>query len=75
MTSQSERIYAHLQVFGSITNAQAHDNYGIRHLPSVIRDIKKIYGIPIYFWWDKGKNRFNEECKWKVYCLNEPKTA
>lgn len=41
MTAQSERIYTHLRVFGTITNAQAHSNYGIRHLPSVIRDIKK----------------------------------
>ena len=43
MTSQSERIYTHLRIFGTITNAQAHNDYGIRHLPSVIRDIKKKY--------------------------------
>ena len=40
MTSQSERIYNHLRIFGTITNAQAHNDYGIIHLPSVIRDIK-----------------------------------
>lgn len=40
MVTQAERVYNHLQVWGSITNAQAHEMYGIRHLPSVIRDIK-----------------------------------
>lgn len=73
MTSQSERIYTHLQAFGTITNAQAHNDYGIRHLPSVIRDIKKLYNIPIYDWWEKGVNRFNEKCQWKVYSLYEQK--
>ena len=75
MTAQSERIYTHLKIFGTITNAQAHGNYGIRHLPSVIRDIKKIYKVPIYDWWDKGVNRFNEECRWKVYSLNAKKAS
>lgn len=75
MTTQSERIYNHLQVWGTITNAQAHESYGIRHLPSVIRDIKKIYNIAIYDWWENGRNRFNEKCQWKVYSLNAKKTA
>lgn len=74
-TPQSERIYNHLQIFGTITNAQAHSDYGIRHLPSVIRDIKKRYGVKIYTWWESGNNRFNEKCRWEVYSLNEQKTA
>lgn len=75
MTSQSERIYNHLQIFGTITNAQAHNDYGIRHLPSVIRDIKKKYGVEISTKWESGKNRFNEKCRWEVYSLNEKKSA
>jgi len=73
MTAQSERVYNHLQIFGTITNAQAHSDYGIRHLPAVIRDIKKIYNVHIYDWWEEGRNRFNEKCHWKVYSINEPK--
>lgn len=75
MTSQSERIYTHLRIFGTITNAQAHNDYGIRHLPSVIRDIKKKYGVEITTKWETGTNRFNEKCRWEVYSLNEQKSA
>jgi hypothetical protein len=73
MTAQHERILAHLQIFGTITNAQAHTEYGIRHLPSAIRNIKKFHPeITIIDHWEEGKNRFNEKCRWKVY---EIKTA
>ena len=41
MTTQEERIIAHLKVFGTITNKQCNENYGYRHLPSIIRNIKK----------------------------------
>jgi hypothetical protein len=75
MTTQEKRIFDHLQKFGTITNAQAHNDYGIRHLPSVIRDIKKHYNITIYDWWKEGKNRFDEHCRWKVYSIYEQKTA
>lgn len=61
MTTQAKRIYNHLIKEGTITNAQAHNLYGIRHLPAVIRDIKKIYNIMIFDWSAKGKNRFGEK--------------
>lgn len=67
--SQAERVFAHLKVFGAITNAQAHDSYGIRHLPAVIRDIKKFYDVEITDHWEDGENRFKEKCRWKVYEL------
>ncbi len=76
--SQTKRVYQHLQTKGTITNAQAHNLYGIRHLPSVIRDIKKEFNVSIYDWTEHGKNRFGEKCWWKVYSLyekEEPKTA
>lgn len=67
--SQLERVYAHLEVFGTITNAQAHEMYGIRHLPSVIRDIKKRKNATITTEWTEGKNRFGEKCRWEIYKL------
>lgn len=71
--SQTERILAHLQIYGTITNMQAHDSYGIRHLPAVIRDIKKYHPeVEITDHWEDGKNRYNEKCRWKVYELKTP---
>lgn len=71
--SQIERIYAHLQIRGSITNAEAHELYGIRHLPSVIRDIKKKHSVNIADEWKDGKNRYGEKCRWKLYSLQKEK--
>ena len=68
--TQEERIFAHLQIFGTITNAQAHTEYGIRHLPSVIRDIKKHRNVTISEEWAEGENRFSEKCRWKIYKLD-----
>lgn len=73
--SQIERVYAHLQIRGSITNAEAHDLYGIRHLPSVIRGIKKKYGVSFADEWKDGKNRYSEKCHWKVYKIEQKQTA
>lgn len=73
MLSQAQRVFKHLKEKGSITNAQANNVYGIRHLPAVIRDIKKHFDVPIYDWWTDGKNRFGEKCRWKVYSINAPK--
>lgn len=67
--SQHERVLVHLQVFNTITNAQAHEQYAIRHLPAVIRDIKKHYNVELDEEWAEGKNRFNEKCRWKIYKL------
>lgn len=72
MVSQAERIYNHLQVFGFITNAQANEMYGIRHLPSVIRDIKKKYDVE--FEPNErvtGCNRFGEKVWWEKYKLKQ----
>lgn len=69
--SQIERVYAHLQIRGSITNAEAHNLYGIRHLPAVIRDIKKRRNVNITDEWETGQNRYSEKCRWKIYHLEE----
>ena len=69
MTTQEERIIAHLKVFGTITNKQSNENYGYRHLPTIIRNIKKQTDLTIYYWWEAGFNRFGEKTRWKVYSL------
>lgn len=75
MVSQAERVYNHLQIFGSITNAQAHEMYGIRHLPSVIRDIKKKYNTEFEpNERVKGCNRFGEPVWWEKYKLKQKDT-
>lgn len=76
MVSQAERVYNHLQVFGSITNAQAHEMYGIRHLPSVIRDIKEKFKVE--FEPNEritGCNRFGEKVWWEKYKLKPKATT
>ena len=67
--SQVERVYNHLQIFGFITNKYASDEYGIHHLPSVIRDIKKLYNAVFDEEWLTGCNRFGEKTRWKKYIL------
>lgn len=72
MVSQAERVYNHLQIFGSITNAQAHEMYGIRHLPSVIRDIKEKFNAE--FEPNQritGCNQFGEKVWWEKYILKK----
>jgi hypothetical protein len=72
MVTKAERVYNHLLVWGSITNAQANELYGIRHLPSVIRDIKEQYKAEF----DKerltGCNRFGDKVWWEKYILRIP---
>lgn len=71
MTTQVERVYNHLLVFGFITNAQANEMYGIRHLPGVIRDIKKKYNAEFENERVTGCNRFGEKVWWDKYKLKQ----
>lgn len=75
MATQESRVLGHLKKNGTITNAQAHNLYGIRHLPSIIRNIKKHTKYSITDWWEEGVNRFSEKCRWKVYAIDEQQTA
>lgn len=72
MTTQVGRVYNHLLIFGSITNAQAHEMYEIRHLPSVIRDIKEQYKVEFEKERLTGCNRFGEKVWWEKYILKQP---
>lgn len=74
MTTQAERVYNHLLIFGYITNAQANEMYGIRHLPGVIRDIKEQYHAKFDKERMTGCNRFGEKVWWEKYILRPPET-
>lgn len=71
MATQARMVYKHLKEKGTITNAQANNLYGIRHLPAIIRDIKKHFCVEIFDWWQSGRNRYGENCRWKVYSLHK----
>lgn len=66
--SQADRVIAHLQVWGKISNAEAHETYGIRHLPSVIRTLKK-KGYAIKTEDKNGVNRFGQKVYYVDYIL------
>jgi hypothetical protein len=75
--TQADKVLWHLETFGRITNMQCHELYGIRHAPSVIRDLRErferekspycIKNEPA----KEGCNRFGEPCKWDVYVLTQ----
>lgn len=72
--SQADRVLWHLQTYGRITNLQCHDLYGIRHCPSVIRDLRKKFlkensKYSIINEKKKGCNRFGEPVWWDDYVL------
>lgn len=66
--TQCERIMRHLQEIGSITSAEAIQEYGIYRLASRISDLKRC-GVPIRREIVKGKNRFGEPTKFARYTL------
>lgn len=72
--TQAEKVLWHLETYGCITNLQCHAIYGIRHAPSVIRDLR----ARLRFEGDKyrienrtkkGCNRFGQACNWDEYTL------
>ena len=75
-TTQADRVLNHLREHGSITNMQCHLLYGIRHCPSVIRDIKKkllFTGSSFYIDTEqqKGCDRYGNKTNWLKYLLKE----
>jgi hypothetical protein len=72
--SQADRVLWHLQTYGRITNLQCHELYGIRHCPSVIRDLRKKFikqgnEYAIINETKKGCNRFGDAVTWDDYVL------
>ena len=68
--TQGERVLEYLEVFGSITQAEAYQDLGVMRLASRISDLKK-QGYPITSKTETVKNRFGENCYVKRYCLWE----
>lgn len=73
--SQADRVMWHLEEHGRITNLQCHELYGIRHCPSVIREIRqrlaKSGRYEIVNERKKGCDRFGNKVWWDDYVLKE----
>lgn len=66
--SQEDRILLHLINNGKISNAECNEIYGFRHLPSVIRYLRK-RNIRIKSVQRTGDNRFGGRVYWVDYTL------
>ena len=66
--TQCSRILRHLNDFGSITAAEAMEQYGIQRLAARINDLR-VKGIDIYTEMQPGKNRYGEDVHYAVYRL------
>lgn len=77
--TQAEKVLWFLEEHGRITNKQCHEIFGIRHAPSVIKQIRtafkdkkhKLYrqGLDIINEPKKGCNKFGEPTHWDDYVL------
>lgn len=66
--TQCERVLRHLNDFGSITSAEAMEQYGIYRLASRVSDLKKL-GFPVVTERVKSKNRYGETVSFAKYSL------
>lgn len=66
--TQCERVLRHIQDYGSITSAEAIQEYGIYRLASRISDLKKL-GVPISKEMVSGKNRYGERTSYARYSI------
>ncbi len=66
--SQEDRILLHLISNGKISNKECNEIYGFRHLPSVIRYLRK-RNIKIISEKRIGENRFGNNVYWVDYTL------
>ena len=64
--TQSERILRHLNDYGSITQGEALNEYGIMRLASRVNDLRRD-GVPIITEREEGRNRYGEKCHWARY--------
>lgn len=66
MIGQKERILRHLHDYGTITQGEAIQDYGIMRLASRIDELRKL-GYPIKTEMVKGRNRYDEETRYARY--------
>jgi hypothetical protein len=67
---QTERVMRHMRDFGSITPAEAINEYSIYRLASRISDLRRD-GVKIKREWVKGKNKYGEVNRYAKYKLME----
>jgi len=70
--SQEDRVLFHLIINGKICNKECNELYGFRHLPSIIRYLRK-RNINIKNKQNTSKNRFGKKVYWVDYILAPPK--
>ena len=68
--TQNDRIMRHLREYGSITQAEAMNEYGIFRLASRISDLRN-EGIKIKRTMETGRNRYGEKTAYARYELEE----
>lgn len=66
MNGQKERILAHLERYGSITQDEAREYYGISRLASRVDELRKT-GHPIITERVDGVNRYGEKIHYGRY--------
>ena len=64
--TQSQRILRHLEDYGSITQMDAMQDYGIMRLASRVNDLRR-EGHPIITEVVEGRNRYGEKTRWARY--------
>lgn len=69
--TQCGRIMSYLDRFGSITQREADEAYGIKRLPSRISEMRDD-GMEFVTVTETGKNRFGEPCSWTRYFPKKP---
>ena len=68
--TQTERVLAYMDEFGSITQLEALKDLGVMRLASRVSDLKK-QGYPITSEIEAVKNRYGENCYIKRYSLQD----
>lgn len=68
--SQCNRVLQHLQAYGSISQLEAMQEYGIMRLGARIYDLKKM-GYSINSSRETGENRYGESISYARYSLAE----
>lgn len=61
-----ERVLAHLQRYGSITDVKARDLIGTTRCSEYIRQLR-YEGYTIITEWKQGKNRYGQKTRYGVY--------
>lgn len=73
--SQEDKVMWFLEKHGRITNMQCHEVFGIRHAPSIIRNLRKKLAVKdeyeIVNERKEGCNRFGEKTWWDDYVLKK----